>query len=163
MSNLFKRAEVGYEVVRLYNEKKSRADIAKEFGLTLPQVVNILRHARAHGIHMEPARRGRGVNPATMVRRAEIVRLYLSGQSGPAIARELGVTTETVYSHLRRSGTPRRRIVTDERNKSIVMRYQNGESGVRIATDIGVSSKVVYEALRNAGVVIRQYGKKTNA
>lgn len=153
--NLFKRAEVGLKVLQAHNDGKTRGEIASAFGITESQVVHILKHAKDHGMHVEARRRGRGKDPRTTARRAEIVNRYEKGESGPTIARALGITVETVYTSLRLAGVERRRPVNESRNQSIIIRYQNGESGVTIARDLSVTPKVVYDTLRKAGVVIR--------
>ena len=137
--------------------------IASEFGITENQVQYFLKHAHDAGIFVKPTKRGRKASAQTTMRRAEIANRYRSGESGPSIARSLGVTVETVYTSLRTVGVERRKRANTERNNAIVVRYQSGESGVKIAVDLGVTPKVVYDNLRRAGVVIRKRIVVTNA
>lgn len=153
--NLFARAEMGLKVLQAHNSGKNRAEIVSEFGITESQVTHLLRHAKDHGLHVEPRRRGRVASASTLQRRADIVARYNGGESGPTIARALSITVETVYSALRMAGVARRHPSTESRNQSIIVRYQRGESGVAIARDLSVTPKVVYDALRKAGVIIR--------
>ena len=161
--NLFKRVALAHAVIQRHNEGVTRVLIASEFGITENQVQYFLKHAHDAGIFVKPTKRGRKASAQTTMRRAEIANRYRSGESGPSIARSLGVTVETVYTSLRTVGVERRKRANTERNNAIVVRYQSGESGVKIAVDLGVTPKVVYDNLRRAGVVIRKRIVVTNA
>jgi hypothetical protein len=161
--NLFKRVALANAVVAEHNAGKVRAVIASEYGISENQVQYLLKHAREAGIFVRPVKRGRKSSAQTTMRRAEIANRYRSGESGPSIARSLGVTVETVYTSLRTVGVERRKRANTERNNSIVVRYQSGESGVKIAKDLAVTPKVVYDTLHRAGVVIRKKEVLTNA
>ena len=161
--NLFKRVALANAIVAEHNAGKVRAVIASEYGITENQVQYLLKHAREAGLFVRPTKRGRKSSAQTTMRRAEIANRYRSGESGPSIARSLGVTVETVYTSLRTVGVERRKRANTERNNAIVVRYQSGESGVKIAVDLGVTPKVVYDNLRRAGVVIRKRIVVTNA
>ena len=161
--NLFKRVELANAVIESYNEGKTLAVIASEFKISIGQAQYILRKAREVGIFVKPTKKGRKISAQALVRRAEIASRYLAGESGPVIARSLGVDTNTVYISLRTLGVERRKRVYTERNRMIVSRYESGESGVKIATDLGVSTKVIYEKLHKAGVIIRKKQVKSNA
>ena len=161
--NLFKRVALANAVVAEHNAGKVRAVVASEYGISENQVQYFLKHAREAGLFVRPVKRGRKSSAQTTMRRAEIANRYRSGESGPSIARSLGVTVETVYTSLRTVGVERRKRANTERNNAIVVRYQSGESGVKIAVDLGVTPKVVYDNLRRAGVVIRKRIVVTNA
>lgn len=161
--NLFKRVALAHAVIQRHNEGATRVVVASEFGITENQVQYFLKHAHEAGIFVKPTKRGRKTSAQTTMRRAEIANRYRSGESGPSIARSLGVTVETVYTSLRTVGVERRKRANTERNNAIVVRYQSGESGVKIAKDLAVTPKVVYDNLRRAGVVIRKKEVITNA
>ena len=161
--NLFKRVALANAVVAEHNAGKVRAVVASEYGISENQVQYFLKHAREAGLFVRPVKRGRKSSAQTTMRRAEIANRYRSGESGPSIARSLGVTVETVYTSLRTVGVERRKRANTERNNASVVRYQSGESGVKIAVDLGVTPKVVYDNLRRAGVVIRKRIVVTNA
>lgn len=161
--NLFKRVALAHAVIQRHNEGVTRVLIASEFGITENQVQYFLKHAHEAGIFVKPTKRGRKTSAQTALRRAEIANRYRAGESGPSIARSLGVTLETVYFSLRTVGVERRKMANTERNNSIVVRYQSGESGVKIAKDLAVTPKIVYDALHRAGVVIRKKQVLTNA
>jgi transposase len=158
--NIFKRVEVAHKIVALHNEGKPRAEIKQALGVSDNQIVYVLKHAREAGIHVERRSSGRPSDPKIVARREEVARRYKAGESGPSIARGMGIQVETVYASLRALGIERRKPVTDLRNETIVLRYTVGESGVTIAKQLGVTPKVVYDTLHRAGITVRPRGAR---
>lgn len=97
----------------------------------------------------------------------DIARRYRAGESGIAIAKDLGCDPTAVYYLLKRDGVavrslseahadrprPNRRISLDD--ATIIDRYQRGSSLQGIADELGVSETVIRRRVMDAGIRLR--------
>lgn len=95
----------------------------------------------------------------TFLTAAEIDKLvgdYLAGSDIQELAERYGVHRATVFAHLRRRNTPRRRTGLDlDEQAEAVRLYRGGHSLRAIGRQMGVDRKVVRAALVDAKVEIR--------
>lgn len=82
----------------------------------------------------------------------EIVDRYLGGESGPAIARELGISFAYVYDVLDLEGVPRRRGGVDptkleKRDHAVRDMHRDGFDQAHIARSLGVSRQRVHQII----------------
>lgn len=100
--------------------------------------------------------------------REDLVNLYHSGATGPAIAEQLGISESTVYRVLRKAGvaggqerqkTALRRI-SDSQVSEAARRYVDGETAPALAAEYGVTTTTLTKYLRRAGVSVSQGEKR---
>lgn len=142
-------------------------------------------------VRKRPAKRRKGQRPVeshaeTLERRARIVALYEQGRSGVAVAKEVGVTSSTVYESLRAAGVARRSasdawhfraremseagepltmlrkpVVIDV--EELAARYRAGATVAELAREFNVGATTVHKRLTKAGVTMRAAARRVTA
>jgi DNA-binding CsgD family transcriptional regulator len=80
---------------------------------------------------------------------------YLGGASINDLAQRYGIHRATVFAHLRRRNTPRRRLGLDvDEGAEAVRLFRGGVSMREIGRRMGVGRKTVRTALVNAGLIV---------
>jgi DNA-binding transcriptional regulator LsrR (DeoR family) len=86
----------------------------------------------------------------------ELIAQYKAGVTQPTLAREFGISRDTVHEILKRRHVQRRLTgMSDEGVAEAVELYAKGWSAARIGARLGVDPKSVWRALRHAGVQTR--------
>jgi transposase-like protein len=89
---------------------------------------------------------------STEEERARAVAGYLDGRSAPAIAEDLGRSSEAIYTWLRAAGVPVRspgRRLLDVDVERIVALREGGATLQAIADEMGISRQAVHQRLRS--------------
>lgn len=144
------------EVVRLYGEGVSVADISSRLGCRSTHITEALE---AVGIARKP--HGAALRAFTDEQAAAIALEYQAGVTANALAAKYGVTNVTINNYLEAQGVQRRPagvsvFWTDARKVEVAQRYAAGESQQQIADSLGCQQTGVSNALRSLGISTRQ-------
>lgn len=92
----------------------------------------------------------------TEVQKKEIVRRYLSGEYGPALAADFKVSDVAIYYTLDAYDVPRHdrqpNQLPETQAEDIAVRYLEGESAAKLAAEYGLHRNSIYKILRVNGV-----------
>lgn len=89
---------------------------------------------------------------------ALLVKRYEDGEPIAALIIDFGITKQTLFSHLRRSGVTKRSTNltwSDEELGEAIALYESGASLAAVADHMGVGSTTVWNRFRAAGVTLR--------
>lgn len=142
------------EIVRLYQEGKSVAALAREMGITTTMAARTLSAA--------------GVRDRTRVlslpkdQQEELTRRYLSGEKVDDIAEAFNIAPSTVRSIAGKNGAEQRtrgaqqRRMSIEDQKKIVDMWNAGSSAAMIASEMDCSSQIVKRILNKHNIYINR-------
>lgn len=100
----------------------------------------------------------------------QVLALYAEGKGATLVARELGISSNSVLRIMQRAGVERdhsrtkdhTRKVDDTGQSEIVRRYANGESLETLGEEYGVSARTVAKYVVSAGGILRPSGTAHN-
>lgn len=145
------------EIIAGYREGASIRALGRTHGVSEKAISNLLKR---HGIQLRPPSR----KPLIGTQRAEAVKLYGEGLSGPDVAARLVVSKQTVWRALReegviRPGGPANRLggvssqgEPTEMEKKVIADYQAGASLRQLAEKYGTNVNPVRDLLIRHGV-----------
>lgn len=144
------------EIAARYRAGEPVSWIAESLGVSHPTIVDRLRDG---GHYMKRRKRLPSATAAQRVA-TDAVDLYVSGLSGKAVAKQLGVSRATVRKIITAAGvvkhpTPEEKCAADLRNGpylEIAVRYKAGESLYTLAREYGVSRSTLQRRMAALGV-----------
>ncbi len=148
---------VAAEAVRRYSEGGSIKGLARQYMVRDSAILALLAES---GV----SRHRQGHRAFSLEQRREIGRLYESGQSLRALARQFDCAVPTIVRAVRALGGETRPpglslTWTDEVIDWAVKEYQSGRTQQSIAAELGLTTSGVRFHLQQAGVAIRVYKK----
>jgi transposase-like protein len=146
---------VAAEAVRLYSEGGSIKGLARQYMVRDSAILALLAES---GV----SRHRQGHMAFSLEQRREIGRLYESGQSLRALARQFDCAVPTIVRAIRAVGGETRPpglslTWTDEVIDWAIKEYQSGRTQESIAAELGVNPSGVGLTLQRAGVSLRRY------
>ncbi|MFJ3283374.1 helix-turn-helix domain-containing protein [Streptomyces halstedii] len=140
------------EIAERYLAGEPVSRIAKSLGVSHPTIVGRLRD----GGHYVKRR-----SSVTAAQGAAAVALYVSGLSGKAVAKQLGVSRSTIRKVVTAAGvakhpTPEEKCATDLHDgpyREIAARYEAGESVYSLAREYGISRSTLQRRMAALGGV----------
>lgn len=160
------------KIIQLYQDGYSVERIYEALRDSIPSKNQLDKVLYDSGIQLRTAKESWRLNPRRIPDevRQEAERLYLSGYSTVAVAKELGVAQAWVHRHmsinnlLRPSTNPHRKpriIVSDELTGQIIELYSTGLSTGQVAKELGLVQPTVSGVLRRCGALRAKPQKRT--
>ena len=143
--NAKKKEERRKKVARLYNEGKSRKEIAEELQISVATVGVYIQELIKNGAVQDL---GKEKSEKKEERRKKVARLYQEGKTQKEIAEELQVSLSVVYNDEKRllgDGISRS---IQERRKKVARLYREGNSIEEIAQKLQISEIEIYKDIR---------------
>jgi DNA-binding CsgD family transcriptional regulator len=147
------------ETCRRYKAGETAKSIAQELGVSEATILKALdRHSvprNFRGVY-ESAKRPT-LRVLSETEEVEVCRRYEAGESGPVIAKALGIGEKTVDNVLKRGGVIRRPAVASERlypeaEADVCRRYLAGEMPKTISAETGVGLSTISFVLKRNGI-----------
>lgn len=138
------------EVIALYQQGKTMAEIGATFGITRQRVCQVLQH---NGVKADQSRRGRRKTPKETI--DMYVKEALATGSKRTAAEKFGVSVDVITRALRRNGVVLRektKFTQEETKLDIKRRYLSGEKLRLIAESYGTRPQHINTLLRKWGV-----------
>ena len=143
--NAKKKEERRKKVARLYNEGKSRKEIAEELQISVATVGVYIQELIKNGAVQDLSKEK---SEKKEERRKQVARLYQEGKTQKEIAEELQVSLSVVYNDEKRllgDGISRS---IQERRKKVARLYREGNSIEEIAQKLQISEIEIYKDIR---------------